>query len=177
MSIDLVRLHEELCDYYATRLPNPQDAEDFAQRVFERALAGSKGYDRALLFEIARGLLKNEYRDHEREQAHLNAHLGRFDNQFEDRPFQGAADRARLLDPDGDWGTTQSPEYTIDDALFTADFDSAVRGLDDDPRDAFILGELRGLTSRESEVVLGVSRTTVAARRREATAAIREELV
>jgi DNA-directed RNA polymerase specialized sigma24 family protein len=52
-----------------------------------------------------------------------------------------------------------------------------VRGLDEAPRDAFILGELRGLTSREAADVLSVSRTTANSRRAAATAEIRKELM
>lgn len=54
--------------------------------------------------------------------------------------------------------------------------DRAVRDLDPATRDAYIVTELRGLSSREAEPVLGVSHVTANARRAAATAEIRKEL-
>lgn len=159
MTVDLERLREELLDFYARRLPDPQEAEDFVQRAFERLLARQDVTNmRALLFEIARGLLKNEYRDRSREPEVVS--------------WEALVGDGEQLDH-----LPQFQTYDFEDADFAAVHDRAVRALDPADRDAYIVTELRGLTSREAEPVLGVSRTTANARRVNATAEIRKELI
>lgn len=70
----------------------------------------------------------------------------------------------------------QFQSMTPEDSFFGDAFDRAVRDLDDDPRDAFILGELRGLTTREAGAILDTSHETARARRDAAAADIRKEL-
>lgn len=60
--------------------------------------------------------------------------------------------------------------------FFSSAFDSAVRELPDDERDAFILTDLRGLTTREAADVLDVSHMTVQRRADSARSQIGEEL-
>lgn len=110
------------------------------------------------MFHIASGLLVDEYRrrDKEPEVASWEAVIG---------PDQTGLDHL-----------PQFQTYDFEDSDFAAEFDRAVRVLEPDPRDAFILGELRGLPSRESAGVLGVSHVTANERRAHATAAIRKEL-
>lgn len=131
------------------------------QQVFEKLLR----YDRpvteplGLLRVSAKRLLANAYRDASTHPRDLSWE--------------------QLIGPDGS-GLDHLPQFQVhdfEDAAFTTDFDEAVRGLEDEPRDAFILGELRGLTSREAGVFLGVSHETANSRRAAATDAIRKELV
>lgn len=61
--------------------------------------------------------------------------------------------------------------------FFGTTFDSAVRGLHEDERVAFIVTELRGLPTREAADVLGASHMTVHRRAESARATIREELL
>lgn len=134
------------------------EAEDYTQRVFERLLryAGVRE-PTALMRVVARGLLNDAYR------------------QAAARPRDLSWEE--LIGETGD-GLDHLPQFqTYDEYAFAEDFDSAVRALDDEPRDAFILGELRGLTSREAGAVLGVSRTTAANRRLDATGAIKEAML
>lgn len=60
--------------------------------------------------------------------------------------------------------------------FFAESFDTAVRDLPDDERDAWVLTELRGITDREAAEHLGVSHMTVNRRRKQAVIRIREEL-
>lgn len=71
----------------------------------------------------------------------------------------------------------QFQTYDYDDSTFADGLDQAVRELEPEPQQAFILGELRGLTSREAGPLLGVSHATAASRRASATERIRKELV
>ena len=59
---------------------------------------------------------------------------------------------------------------------FRAAFDTALRGLPEDERDAFILIELRGLTSREAAGVLDTSHMTIHRRAESARLQVREEI-
>lgn len=178
-------LYGELVSYFRHRLPNANDAEDFAQRTFERVL---RQHDvrtpEHLLRVVASGLLKNEYRDRANDPTRPD---------FEERQWSGVRDRrialTNALRGTEDWGVSAtapsnspnidqiaSPTYDFEDADFTEAHDTAVRGLGVELRDAYILSELRGLTSRESGPLLGVSHVTAATRRELATSAIREEI-
>ena len=68
------------------------------------------------------------------------------------------------------------PALTVDTYEFQKDFDSAIRDLDDEERDAFIVTELRGLPEREAAEVLGTSQPTVHRRAEAARNYIREEI-
>ena len=65
---------------------------------------------------------------------------------------------------------------TIKDAIFAADFDRAIRTLDPELLDAFILYELRGLSQYEAAQVLGISGRAVVSRAEAARTALRKEL-
>jgi len=149
-------LRGDLLTFYRKRLPDPQEAEDYVQRAFERLL-GKTTNDKTLLYEIADGLLKDAYRAGGRSEQVSYDHL---------------------IGPDGT-GLDHLPQFqyrTFDDHQFAESHDTAVRGLGVELRDAYILSELRGLTSRESGPLLGVSHVTAATRRELATSAIREEI-
>jgi RNA polymerase sigma factor (sigma-70 family) len=154
----LARLRADLREFYARRLPDREDAEDFAQDTIARALERGST-ERALLFTIANGLLVDEYRRRERQPEEVSWES--------------------LVGPEHE-GLDHIPQfqtYDFEDADFTAVHDRAVRALEPLSRDAYIVGELRGLTSREAADVLSVSRTTANSRRAAATAEIRKELV
>jgi DNA-directed RNA polymerase specialized sigma24 family protein len=70
----------------------------------------------------------------------------------------------------------QFQTHDFDDSEFADGHDAAVRALESETRDAYILGELRGLPSREAAPLLGISHTTAATRRELATTFIREEI-
>lgn len=61
-------------------------------------------------------------------------------------------------------------------ASFPPEFDSALRALPGPERDAFILTELRGLTTREAGEVLGVNQSTVVRRHGRALERVRKGL-
>jgi RNA polymerase sigma factor (sigma-70 family) len=65
---------------------------------------------------------------------------------------------------------------TTKDAIFAADFDRAIRTLDPELLDAFILYELRGLSQYEAAQVLGISGRAVVSRAEAARTALRKEL-
>ena len=69
-----------------------------------------------------------------------------------------------------------SRPLTYETHTFGTRFDSAVRELDPDDRDAYILTELRGLPEREAADVLGTSQPTVHRRAEAARTFVRKEL-
>ena len=151
----------ELEAYFRRNLPDPTEAEDFAQRVFEKLLTYGPAVREpvGLLRVTAKNLLANAYREAAAKSRDLSWE--------------------QLIGPDGS-GLDHLQQFQVhdfDDASFATDFDSAVRGLAEAPRDAFILSELRGLTSREAGARLGVSHTTAASRRESATAQIKEAML
>jgi DNA-directed RNA polymerase specialized sigma24 family protein len=76
-------------------------------------------------------------------------------------------------DPDRDG---EARGFTIEQALFRADFDRAFRALPRRLAEAFTITELRGLTVREASATLGVDFTTVHRRAALARAILKEEL-
>jgi RNA polymerase sigma factor (sigma-70 family) len=87
-----------------------------------------------------------------------------------EEPAGLAADIAELLE----LGIARPLTYA--EHRFTADFDTAIRALEDETRDAFILTELRGLTTREAGDVLDTSHTTVRRRAEAARLTVRREI-
>jgi RNA polymerase sigma factor (sigma-70 family) len=69
-----------------------------------------------------------------------------------------------------------SQPLTFEQVEFRADFDRAVRALDEDDRQAFLLTEVRGLSTREAAPLLNVSDRTVARRAENARAQIKEAI-
>lgn len=163
------QLAPELTSYFERLLPSPAEAEDFVSETFARLI----GKDDAktpekLLWVIAKGLLYNEYRD----KASIAV-------DFETREWPGVRERGKALelalnDEISDLESGFVP--SVEDQFFATQHDEVVRGLDDELRDAYILGELRGLVSREAAPLLGVSHATANTRRELATTSIREEL-
>lgn len=147
-------LSDELMAYFRKRLPNPQDAEDYVQQTFELVLMREAESIENLARLIAKGLLTDEYR--RRAPSTVS---------WEDLRDSGYLDELE-----------QFHELTIEEAMFDRAFDLAVRELSEDERDAFILGELRGVPSREASLLLGSSQRTIVRRREAATDSIRKEL-
>lgn len=150
---DLYRLQADALTARLARKVGREDAEDIVMQAFVRLgerLEREPVKDApALLGTIITGLLKNHYRDSDA--------------------------RATRETPVGEFHDELHPvhDLTLDDLEFSEDLDAALRGLDEDIRDAFILTELRGLTLREAGDVLGVDNTTVMRRAERA----RQELV
>lgn len=150
--------YPELLRYYERRLPNPADAEDTIQILFEQLLRreGVRTPE-ALLRTIASRLLDQAYRDKAETPTTLSWDQLIGDGQGLDH-------------------LPQFQTWDFDDAEFAGGHDVAVRDLEDELRDAYILGELRGLPSREAGPLLGVSHATANTRRELATTTLREEL-
>jgi RNA polymerase sigma factor (sigma-70 family) len=91
-------------------------------------------------------------------------------------PIGGLCELAALSDRRQDEAFAEGRELTYADVVFTEGLDSAVRGLEEPERDAFILTELRGLTTREAADVLDTSPMTVSRRSIAARTTIREEI-
>lgn len=140
----------------AARIVGTAQAEDIASDTMIRAArrleeGRSLTEVEQLVPLIAFGLAAREYR-----RGEIPSGLGREDDEL------GHLLSARAL--------------TAAEADFTASFDYGVRDLEDDKRDAFILTELRGLTTREAGDVLDTSHTTVRRRAEAARQTIRREI-
>jgi len=168
------RLAPELTRYFESHLPNASDAEDFVSKTFVRLIRRRDvTTPDNLLRVVAKALLFNEYRDNALHAPDPDA-----------RVWPGVRDRHLAFEmairgTEGDYAAgelsrLESSMPSYEDQLFATAHDEALRGLEVELRDAYILSELRGLTSRESGPLMGVSRTTAAARRDQATTIIRE---
>ena len=149
-------MRPELLAYFTAKLPVTAEAEDCVQRVFVRLLTKPLRPGSERLVRAAAGqILKNAYRNSD-----------------------PAESWEQLIGPDGT-GADTLPQFqapTAEDSAFGGALDRSVRALDPEPRDAFILGELRGLTAREAGPLLGVSHQTAHVRREAASAHIRKEI-
>lgn len=130
-------------------MKDPYAAEDLTAQAFVQVVAALQKRDAVTkpagyLMRTAQRLLVDEVRRRKREQpSGLLTEM--------EPALEGANTRpARPL-----------PQHL---ASFPDAFDNALRALPEPERDAFILTELRGLTTREAGEVLGVSRTTVSRR-------------
>lgn len=140
----------------AERIVGSAEAEDVASETMIRAARRiEQGHSLAeverLVPIIAYGLAVDEYR-----RGEIPAGLGREDDEL------GQLLGARAL--------------TADEADFSAAFDLRVRDLVDVDRDAFILTELRGLTTREAADVLDTPRSTVHRRAEAARLSLRGDI-
>jgi RNA polymerase sigma factor (sigma-70 family) len=152
-------MRPELLAYFTGKLPNPADAEDCVQRVFLRLLPKTLQPDSENLTRaVATGILKDAYRQEGREPAPVSWE--------------------QMIGPDGSGvdALAQFQTPSVEASRFGDALDVSVRRLNPEPRDAFILGELRGLTAREAGPILGVSHTTARLRREAASAHIRKEI-
>lgn len=127
-------------------------AEDVAGETLARIAAGAQPGHAGL---IVNGLAIDEYRRRQREVP-----FGFLDGV--EPPDADHLPRVQLLTSRAD--------------TFRVDFDRAVRALPADERDALILTDLRGLTTREAGTVLDTSHTTVRTRAEAARNFIRLEV-
>lgn len=187
MSQDLAQiwaqLSPELTRYFRRYLPNASDAEDFTSEAFLRIVSkdGIETPER-MIWVVAKHLLIDEYRD-----------KARTSEDFEARVWPGVKERTAVLAMslrNGDDEMFASAIIraedenhlvsgfvpSVEDQFFATQHDEVVRALEIELRDAYILGELRGLPSREAAPLLGVSHMTANSRRELATTSIREEL-
>lgn len=107
---------------------------------------------RGFLSVAASGLLKNHWRDQERRE-------------------EDAAGLSSELDY-----LSSAAGHTWEDEAFTQDFDHALRTLPPAKRSAFILTDLRGLSTYEAAPLLGVSQRSAARYTSDARTLIQKEL-
>lgn len=90
--------------------------------------------------------------------------------------------RKLLREQPTDWFTDEddlmfvAQPLTYEQVEFRHDFDGAVRALDDDDRQAFLLTYVRGLSQTEAAQILNTDQTTVSRRAESARAQIKEAI-
>lgn len=146
--------------FFRNALSDPDTAEDLTAESFTQLAAaferGGVVNGEALLRRIAQTQLAAEIRRRQREVPRGDL------SSFED------------YEPE-DLVPAQQQHLTAEMDEFRGEFDRAVRSLDG-TRDAFILTELRGLSTHEAAPILGVSQPTVAAQRRAALQEVQDLL-
>lgn len=151
-------------------MKNPHAAEDITATAFaklaERAEAGHAP-DARLLTKIVNDLLIDFYRRKRPEvpvgdATRIDAVL------YPDDPEIRSLERRTKVE----YNAPLTPEVME----FRVGFDQALRALPEDERDAFILTDVRGLTTREAADVLAVDHSTVVRRAQAARNTLREEL-
>ena len=140
-------------------LSDSETAEDLTAESFAQLAAaykrGTVANGKALLRRIAQARLVDEIR---RRQENPELPVGDMYDMEEGEPI---------------FASLRNLTAEMDE--FREEFDSAVRSLDG-TRDAFILTELRGLSTHEAAPILGVSQPTVAAQRRAALQEVQDLL-
>lgn len=132
-------------------LGDPDRAEDVAAEAMGRLIMGGK--DRKHFKLIVHGLTVDAVR----------------------RGRETPWDIGAVHENEEDTLLLQQP-LTYEQVEFRADFDRAIRALDEEDRQAFLLTEVRGLTVREAASILDISKTTVADRAERARTQIKEAL-
>lgn len=179
---DAYRAHyDRIRRWMRARINDKERAEDLAVETFlTLARKLEEGVEprnmEAYLVKLASGHARNEIQRlaESREVLYessewVEEHRGAEPRRGEEVPKLSAKTRAKDMEPP-EW-LWMSPE-TPEDVEFRADFDRAVRALPADERDAFILGELRGLTAEEAGGVLGISNAAVSRRQKSARARV-----
>lgn len=160
--------YERIRKYLCAQLSDKATADDLAVEAF--ILLGRKleegvtiYHAGAYLTTLADGLLRNEVQRLARSVPSKDMTPGAVDDE---------ETNYGPMTPVWHAGTT----LTLEDIEFQVDHDRAVRALDSDPRNAYILTELRGLTVREASEVLDVGKSTADRWAAEARARIRTDL-
>lgn len=147
--------------WFARRLGSPQDAEDYVQEVFARALATqhAKNVDnpRGFLLRIASTVLVDRYRRDKVRERHNHVELNE-------------AVEA------GDGGHS-SPERVLAAKQQLALVQAALLDLDPLPRQIFVLARLEGLSHREIGARLGIEPVQVGRQIERAVAHLARRLV
>jgi RNA polymerase sigma-70 factor (ECF subfamily) len=147
--------------WFARRLGSPQDADDYVQDVFARALAtpNAKNVDnpRGFLLRIASTVLVDRYRRDKVRERHNHVELNE------------AAEAG-----DGD---SSSPERVLAARQQLALVQAALLDLDPLPRQIFMLARLEGLSHREIGTRLGIEPEQVGRQIERAVAHLARRLV
>lgn len=136
---------------------DPEVARDLCQDAFVVAMGKlDELRDERALGAWLHGIAYNLLRDHRRSRARKRSLWQRWLGRGEDPstpalPAAGQTDEQQLL----------------------LSLDAALRGLDDDKRDAFVLRQIEGLSLAEAAELLGVSVQTVSYRAKQAEAHVR----
>jgi RNA polymerase sigma-70 factor (ECF subfamily) len=147
--------------WFARRLGSPQDAEDYVQEVFARALAtpNAKNIDnpRGFLLRIASTVLVDRYRRDKVRERHNHVALN------------------EVAEPeDGGYST---PERVLAARQQLALVQEALLELDPLPRQIFVLARLEGLSHREIGARLGIEPVQVGRQIERAMAHLARRLV
>jgi RNA polymerase sigma factor (sigma-70 family) len=166
------RHYDNVLSYLLTTPLDPARAEDLSAETFltlhTKMGAGLElPPDNAERWLIATA--KNHLRNEKKRIARL--HKAGFSGILSHPQLRLAEDEERLKEYIG-----SLPATSIEDIEFQTDFDRAIRALPSVDRDAFILTELRGLTSEEAAPLLDCSDRQVRYLRERATARLAEAL-
>lgn len=157
-----------------------EQAEDLVSRAFVRLAEKMENEPvkdaPALLGTIVSGLVTDHYRAKKRQPV-LVDFAG-----IEQEANRELAEDADPQDPFHTFAARVQDALTVpmpddEDVRFRGDFNEALRALDTEERDAFILTELRGLPVRDAAEVLATSKDTVHRRAEAARTKLREELI
>lgn len=134
-----VRYYDELLRFFVNAVRDAHEAQDLAQQTMARMLergyqAQQVGNERALMFEVARNLLIDRFR-----QQQLRRHEG--DEALRDHPAPPSAD------PEAVYAGHQRLRLMI----------AAIEGLPARCRQAFMLHKIEGLPQAEVALQMGIS--------------------
>lgn len=139
---------------YLSRHSDPETGEDLASEAFAKLAANPAADPAPALWRNALGLLSDWRRNRSTRPDTLTG-------------IPVGSERRQ---------GGEARNFSIEAAMFRADFDRAFRALPPPCAEAFALTELRGLTTREAEQITGVSRPTLSRRAALARSILKEEL-
>lgn len=153
--------YDNVASFVRRRLHSPELAEDITMQSFtelgEMLEAKPGRVDKLAQGSLLQSLAQRRIIDHIRSAVFRGPHVAL------DEQIDSPADEM-----------DQYQEYV--DLEFAVGLDSAIRGLPEQARDAFILTDLRGLTVREASAVMGLGKSRTDELVQSARTTIREEL-